>query len=101
MTDYYAVTKFTSNQVLALFTADEFDAIDASENAEVKKTMRRLTSRSIMIDATDPNSHYKDMLDLLLAEALITSERHADLVKGVLTVDGVKGTYSNPNLITD
>ena len=34
MTEYYAVTKFTSNQVLALFTAEEFDAIDASENAE-------------------------------------------------------------------
>ena len=52
MTEYYAVTKFTSNQVLALFTAEEFDAIDASENAEVKKTMRRLTSRSIMIDVS-------------------------------------------------
>ena len=75
MTEYYAVTKFTSNQVLALFTAEEFDAIDASENAEVKKTMRRLTSRSIMIDATDPDSHYKDMLDLFLAQSLITSER--------------------------
>ena len=93
MSDYYAVTKFTSNQVLALFTAEEFDAIDASENAEVKKTMRRLTSRSITIDAKDPDSHYKDMLDLLLAESLITSERHADLVKGVMTFDGIKGTY--------
>ena len=93
MSDYYAVTKFTSNQVLALFTAEEFDAIDASENAEVKKTMRRLTSRSIMIDATDPDSHYKDMLDLFLAQSLITSERHSELVKGVLTFDGIKGNY--------
>ncbi len=93
MTEYYAVTKFTSNQVLALFTAEEFDAIDASENAEVKKTMRRLTSRSIMIDATDPDSHYKDMLDLFLAQSLITSERHSELVKGVLTFDGIKGNY--------
>ena len=101
MSDYYAVTKFTSNQVLALFTAEEFDAIDASENAEVKKTMRRLTSRSIIIDATDPNSHYKDMLDLFLAQSLITSERHDELVKGVMTFDGVKGTYSNPNLINN
>ena len=93
MTEYYAVTKFTSNQVLALFTAEEFDAIDASENAEVKKTIRRLTSRSIMIDATDPDSHYKDMLDLFLAQSLITSERHGELVRGVAAFDGIKGTY--------
>ena len=93
MTEYYAVTKFTSNQVLALFTAEEFDAIDASENAEVKKTMRRLTSRSIMIDATDPDSHYKDMLDLFLAQNLITSERHDSLVRGIPSYDGIEGTY--------
>lgn len=93
MTEYYAITVFTSNELLSIFTADEFDAIDASENEAVKKTMRRLTSRSITIDAKDPDSHYKDMLDLLLAESLITSERHADLVKGVMTFDGIKGTY--------
>lgn len=78
--DRYMV--FTSRELLATFTADEFDAIDTSQNATVLTLKRRLLVRDkTPIDAR--SQVYQSALDLLASEGLISADRREALRHGV------------------
>lgn len=71
-----------SAEELLLALADEFDAIDASVKPNVKKFIRKLIAiKKRLIDSTDQS--YIDDIDYLLAQNLITQQKHDDLLQGL------------------
>ena len=75
-------TKFYADDLLAVLTADEFDAIDALNNTNVQKFLRRLSVRKkVVIDTEDPI--YQTMLGRLLSLNILTQDRHDELLKGI------------------
>lgn len=74
-------TTFLPEAFLAELTEDEFDLLDASNNATVKKFMRRLEGRQAGLVTVTPK--YVSDIGELLTQTIISQARHDDLIQGL------------------
>lgn len=74
-------TSFLPEAFLAELTEDEFDLLDASNNATVKKFLRRLEGRKAGLVTVTPK--YIADIGALLTDSILTQTRHDILVQGL------------------